>query len=63
MPSRIGPTVISQPGAKKIHYYRTGGNKPRVVINHGIGDDGLCRTRVAKELEMEGAVILPNARG
>ena len=48
---------------EKFHYYRTGGNKPKVVINHGIGDDGLCRTQVAKELEMEDAVILPNARG
>jgi pimeloyl-ACP methyl ester carboxylesterase len=47
----------------KIHYYRTGGNKPKVVINHGIGDDGLCWTRVAKELEVNYDVILPDARG
>jgi N-formylmaleamate deformylase len=48
---------------KKIHFYRTGGNKPKVVINHGIGDDGLCWTRVARELEMDYDVILPDARG
>ena len=24
-----------------IHYYRTGGDKPPDVINHGAGDDGL----------------------
>jgi N-formylmaleamate deformylase len=47
----------------KIHYYRTGGDKPQVVINHGAGDDGLCWTRVAKELEKEYDVILPDARG
>ena len=47
----------------KIHYYRTGGSKPQVVINHGIGDDGLCWTRVASELENDYDVIMPDARG
>ncbi len=47
----------------KIHYYRTGGNKPQVVINHGAGDDGLCWTRVAMELEKDYDLILPDARG
>lgn len=47
----------------KIHYYRTGGDKPQVVINHGAGDDGLCWTRVARELEKKYDVILPDARG
>jgi N-formylmaleamate deformylase len=47
----------------RIHYYRTGGDKPQVVINHGAGDDGLCWTRVARELEKDYDVILPDARG
>jgi pimeloyl-ACP methyl ester carboxylesterase len=47
----------------KIHYYRTGGNKPKVVFNHGAGDDGLCWTRIAKELEGDYDVIMPDARG
>jgi N-formylmaleamate deformylase len=47
----------------KIHYYRTGGNKPPVIINHGGADDGLCMSRVAMELEQEYDVILPDARG
>jgi len=47
----------------KVHYYRTGGDKPQVVINHGAGDDGLCWTRVARELEEDYDVILPDARG
>jgi len=47
----------------RIHYYRTGGNKPQVVINHGAGDDGLCWTRVVSDLEKEYDVILPDARG
>jgi N-formylmaleamate deformylase len=47
----------------KIHYYRTGGSKPPVVINHGAGDDGLCFTRVVKQLEQDYDVIMPDARG
>jgi pimeloyl-ACP methyl ester carboxylesterase len=47
----------------KIHYYRTGGDKPQVIINHGAGDDGLCWTRVAMELEKDYDLILPDARG
>ena len=47
----------------KIHYYRTGGQKPSVVLNHGAGDDGLCWTRVAKALESEYDVTMLDARG
>ena len=47
----------------KIHYYRTGGDKPQVVLNHGVMDDGLCWTRVAKELEHDYDVIMFDARG
>ncbi len=47
----------------KIHYYRTGGSKPPVVINHGAGDDGLCFTHVARQLEQDYDVILPDGRG
>ena len=47
----------------KIHYYRTGGDKPKVVMNHGAGDDGLCFTHVVKELEQDYDVIMPDARG
>ncbi len=47
----------------RIHYYRTGGNKPPVIINHGANDDGLCWTRIAKKLEKDYDVILPDARG
>jgi pimeloyl-ACP methyl ester carboxylesterase len=47
----------------KIHYYRTGGDKPQIIINHGAGDDGLCWTHLVKELENDYDVILPDARG
>jgi len=47
----------------RIHYYRTGGDKPQVIFNHGAFDDGLCWTRVAKELEDDYDVIMFDARG
>ncbi|MDP9378877.1 MAG: hypothetical protein M3Q29_01770 [Chloroflexota bacterium] len=28
----------------RLHYYRTGGEKPSVVLAHGVTDDGLCRS-------------------
>jgi N-formylmaleamate deformylase len=47
----------------KIHYYRTGGDRPKVIFNHGAGDDGLCWTHVVKELENDYDAILLDARG
>ena len=47
----------------RIHYWRTGGDKPPMVLAHGYSDDGLCWTAVAKELEDRYDVILPDARG
>ena len=47
----------------KIHYYRTGGDKPKVIFNHGAGDDGLCWTHVVRELENDYDVIMIDARG
>ncbi len=46
----------------KVHYYRTGGNKPPLVLCHGATDDGLCWTPVAKALEADYDVIMPDAR-
>ena len=47
----------------QLHYYRTGGNKPAVVLSHGITDNGLCWTRLAKALESQFDVIMIDARG
>jgi N-formylmaleamate deformylase len=47
----------------QVHYYRTGGDKPKVIFNHGAGDDGLCWTHVARELENDYDVIMVDARG
>ncbi|MDZ4717393.1 MAG: alpha/beta hydrolase [Roseiflexaceae bacterium] len=33
-----------------LHYTRTGGDKPAVVLAHGFSDSGLCWTPVAQAL-------------
>ena len=47
----------------RIHYWRTGSEKPVLVMLHGSSDDGLCWTSLAKELTSDYDVILPDARG
>ena len=47
----------------RMHYYRTGGNKPQLVLSHGATDDGLCWSRVAQALESDYDVVMPDARG
>lgn len=46
-----------------IHYTRTGGAKPPLVLAHGFSDDGLCWTPVARALEARFDVIMVDARG
>jgi pimeloyl-ACP methyl ester carboxylesterase len=46
-----------------IHYHRTGGKKPVVLLLHGITDNGLCWSRVARDLEQDYDVVMPDARG
>lgn len=47
----------------KLHYTRTGGAKPPVVLAHGFSDDGLCWTPVARALEAVYDVVMVDARG
>lgn len=42
----------------KLHYYRTGGDKPSLMLIHGITDDALCWTRLAKDLKADYDIIL-----
>lgn len=44
-------------------YHRSGGDKPPLVLCHGITDNGLCFTRVARELEDAFDIIMVDARG
>jgi N-formylmaleamate deformylase len=41
-----------------LHYTRTGGDKPQVVLAHGFSDDGLCWTPVAERLAADYAADL-----
>jgi pimeloyl-ACP methyl ester carboxylesterase len=47
----------------RLHYYRTGGKKPSIVLVHGITDDGLCWTPVAEALSGGYDVIMVDLRG
>jgi pimeloyl-ACP methyl ester carboxylesterase len=47
-----------------IHYHRTGGaDKPPLILLHGVMDNGLCWTPVARDLQDSFDVIMPDARG
>ena len=46
-----------------IRYLRTGGAKPPVVLLHGLTGNGACWTPVARALEGEFDVVMPDARG
>jgi pimeloyl-ACP methyl ester carboxylesterase len=44
-------------------YLRTGGDKPPVVLLHGLSANGACWTPLARALERDYDVVLPDARG
>jgi N-formylmaleamate deformylase len=46
-----------------LHYYRTGGDKPPLVLAHGFTDNGLCWLRVAGALADDYDVVMIDARG
>lgn len=46
-----------------LHYYRTGDEKPPVILLHGLSENGLCWGRLALALEPEYDVIMMDARG
>lgn len=46
-----------------IRYHRTGGNKPPVILLHGLMMSGACWTPLARTLEKDYDVIMPDARG
>jgi len=47
----------------RLHYTRTGGNKPPLVLAHGVTDAGPCWTPVAEALAAEYDAIMVDARG
>jgi pimeloyl-ACP methyl ester carboxylesterase len=47
----------------RLHYDRSGGDGPPLVVAHGVFDDGLCRTPLARDLEADYDVVCYDARG
>ena len=47
----------------KVHYLRTGGAKPALVLLHGLIGSGACWTLLARALEADYDVVMPDARG
>jgi N-formylmaleamate deformylase len=47
----------------ELSYLRTGGDKPPVVLLHGLTANGACWTPVARALEGYYDIVLPDARG
>jgi N-formylmaleamate deformylase len=45
-----------------MHYTRTGGNKPQVVLCHGFSDSGECWTSLARSLENDYNLYMIDAR-
>lgn len=46
-----------------LHYYRSGGQKPPIILLHGITDDGLCWSPVADVLSEKYDVTMVDLRG
>jgi pimeloyl-ACP methyl ester carboxylesterase len=46
-----------------LHYVRSGGDGPPIVVSHGVFDDGVCRLPLARALDDAYDVILYDARG
>lgn len=47
----------------KLHYYRTSGDKPPLVLAHGITDDGMCWSPAAEIFMKDFDVVMVDARG
>jgi N-formylmaleamate deformylase len=56
-------TAICETNGIDIHYARTGGRKPSLILLHGLAANGACWTALAQALEGEYDVIMPDARG
>ena len=56
-------SALIETNGLQLHYTRTGGNKPPIILAHGFSDDGLCWTPVAEILAADYDVIMVDARG
>ena len=56
-------TGVCEANGINIHYLRTGGSNPPLVLLHGLTGSGACWTPLARALEGEYDVVMPDARG
>ena len=56
-------TGVCRANGIDIHYVRTGGPGPPLVLLHGLTGNGACWTPLARSLESEFDVVMPDARG
>jgi N-formylmaleamate deformylase len=56
-------TGVCEVSGIDIHYLRTGGPKPPLVLLHGLTGNGACWSPLARALEGEYDVVMPDARG
>jgi N-formylmaleamate deformylase len=56
-------SAICEANGIDIHYLRTGGAKPSLVLLHGLTGSGDCWRPLARALESEFDVVMPDARG
>jgi pimeloyl-ACP methyl ester carboxylesterase len=62
IPSHWSESFVKANGLRH-HYYRTGGEKPQLVLLHGFQESAICWLPVAKVLEQDYDIILIDARG
>ncbi len=64
VPTAAGWTSgICEASGVSLHYLRTGRGKPTVIALHGLTGSGACWTPLARVLEDEYDVVMPDARG
>ncbi len=56
-------TAACETNGISMHYTRTGGNGLPVILLHGLTGNGSCWTALARALEGEYDVVMPDARG
>ena len=56
-------TGVCETDGANIHYLRTGGGGPALILLHGLTGSGACWSPLARALEGEFDVVMPDARG
>jgi pimeloyl-ACP methyl ester carboxylesterase len=56
-------SAVCEANGIDIHYLRTGGDKPPLVLLHGLTANGACWSPLARGFEAEFDVVMPDARG